>query len=142
MKREIDTLAKVIRFNIILIAIFSIPAAFVIVYFSPFILSFFGEGFQGAAPLLAILVCGQIINGTLGTAGKVLIMTGHEKISLLNSLVGVLVIFLSSWFLIPKYGGSGAALAVAITMSVRCISAMILVRIYLGINMLIRTEDS
>lgn len=136
VKREIETLAKVLRFNILLIVIFSIPAAFFIVFFSSLILSFFGEGFLSAAPLLTILVCGQIVNGTLGTAGKVLIMTGHEKKSLLNSIFGVCVIFFTSWLLIPRYGSIGAAVAVATTMSVRCISAMILVRIYLGVNIL------
>lgn len=133
---KIDTLARILRFNILLIAFFSILVAFTIVTFSSHILSLFGDGFQEAAPILAILVCGQIINGTLGTAGKVLIMTGHEKKSLLNSLVGVAAIVIFSWLFAPKYGGIGAAMAVTITMSVRCISAMILVRIYLGINML------
>lgn len=136
VKKEMTSLAKVLRFNIQLITLFSIPAAFILIFFSSFILNIFGEGFQAAAPILAILVFGQIINGTFGTAGKVLIMTGHQKKSLLNSLVGIFIIFTISLLLVPHYGAIGAALSVAITMTIRCSIAMVLVRIYLGINML------
>lgn len=134
-KGEFNALAKVLRFNLSLLSIFSILGAIILVLSSPFIFKFIGENFLNAVPILSILVFGQVINGTLGTAGKVLIMTGHEKKSLINSLAGVVVISASSWVLVPKYGAQGAAIAVVLTMLVRCVSAVFLVRLLLGINM-------
>lgn len=136
VKAQYKDLARVLYFNVILITLFSIPAAVVLIIVSPYIFSLFGDGFEGAYSYLVILIFGLLINGTLGTAGKVLIMTGHQKISLINSTVGVLIIIVLCWLLVPSYGGEGAAVAVSITMSVRCISATILVRIFLGINIL------
>lgn len=136
VQSDSQSLARVLRFNMILILFFSIPVASVLFIFPNEILNLFGKGFQGAASLIFILVIGQVINGSLAASGKVLIMTGHEKKSLLNSAFSAILITVLCSLLIPLYGTDGAAIAVAITLSVRCISAVILVRVYLGINMI------
>lgn len=135
-QNDLKSLARVLKFNMLLITFFSIPVAMVLSYFPNEILQLFGKGFQGAAILIIILVSGQVVNGALAASGKVLIMTGHEKKSLLSSLFGAVLVVVLCLLLVPKYGSFGAAIAVAITISVRCISAVILVRIYLGINMI------
>lgn len=134
--RDIKTLARLLRFNVAFIALFGVISAVMLISFSTLILSVFGDGFLEAKPYLIILVVGQIINGTLGTAGKVLIMTGHERKSLMNVLFGVCVVIISCLVLVPIYGGAGAAISIVITMAIRSCTAMFLVYKYVGINII------
>jgi O-antigen/teichoic acid export membrane protein len=61
--------------------------------------------------VLIILSLGQLINCITGSVGYTLTMTGNQKIELINSiLLGLMSIILNFW-LIPKYGALGAAIA-------------------------------
>jgi len=77
------------------------------------ILSIFGGGFEVGAVPLRVLALGQLANAGTGAVGFMLIMTGHTRLQMLNTLtLGGLSLILYMK-LVPGYGMAGAAIASA-----------------------------
>jgi len=80
------------------------------------ILSLFGETFSAAGLALRIVLVGQLVNGSIGSVGFVLIMTGHERLA---ATIVAVVAPCSLTFLvvvISIFGLEGAAIARAATL--------------------------
>ena len=79
------------------------------------ILSLFGASFSAAASALRIVVVGQLVNGSIGSVGLLLIVTGHERLA--TTIVAVFapcsLVFLGVF--IFAFGLEGAAIARATT---------------------------
>jgi O-antigen/teichoic acid export membrane protein len=90
----------------------------IILLFPAELLSVFGSEFKEASPALVVLCSGQLINASVGASGWMLVMTGHPKIELLNSIIFILFTIILNLFLIPKYNVLGAGIANAVTLSV------------------------
>src|SRR5258708_32174109 len=65
---------------------FSLPIFWIAALFSRSLLDLPGKGFGEAWPLLVAFSIGAIVNAGTGSVGHMLIMTGHQKLSFLNSL--------------------------------------------------------
>ena len=87
-----------------------IPALILVVFAGPF-LSILGPEFPRGATALRILVLGQMVNLATGPIGSFMAMTGGGRWSFRNALVGVAIVLVTSFFLIPLYGINGAAMA-------------------------------
>ncbi len=82
------------------------------------ILSVFGTEFAEAAPLLLILLGGQLVNAMTGPAGQLLVMSGKQKWEIGNT-AGMLVLnVVLNLLLIPSYGTVGAAVATGVAIAV------------------------
>jgi O-antigen/teichoic acid export membrane protein len=101
--------------------------------FAEWALSLFGPEFVEGALSLRILIAGQIVVFALGPVGSVMVMTGLERLSLLNSLIGTVIVVTASIILIPRYGMNGAAIANVLTASIRLIIATVIVWYYRGL---------
>jgi len=90
---------------------FSLPIFLVMALLPQDILALFGKNFESGAVCLVILAVGQILNAGTGSANSILLLAGHTRVVMWNSLfAGVLQIGLSL-VLIPRYGIVGAAAA-------------------------------
>jgi O-antigen/teichoic acid export membrane protein len=92
----------------------------IFIYFVLFgreILHLFGEGFAKGAPWLIILAAGHLVNSASGPATATLIMAGHPRIIMVNSIVMGLLLIGANMLLIPRYGALGAAWAMALHVS-------------------------
>lgn len=131
---DLATIARTSRFVIALMLLPGFPAvAFLCAAPEP-VLSIFGPDFVAASAALRILALGQLVNLATGSVGTILIMTGHQRISLLNSVAGAVMVVILGLILIPRYGATGAAAAASITMAIRNISATYLVWRFVGVN--------
>ena len=80
------------------------------------VLSVFGRDFATGGVVLLLLAVGQLTNAAVGPSGYVLMMTGHQYLSLINEwTLGILNIVLN-YVLILEFGFIGAALATAGTL--------------------------
>jgi O-antigen/teichoic acid export membrane protein len=77
------------------------------------IMAFFGPEFAPGAQVTAILSLAQLLNAGVGPVGGVLIMTGHERQVLYNTLFLGALNAVGNWLLIPRFGVLGAALSTA-----------------------------
>ncbi len=87
--------------------------------FPKLIMSFFGNQFVEAAPVLVILTVGQFVYVVTGAVGYLLTMSGHEGV-MRNIMIfcSVMLVCLNLLF-IPRFGAYGAAIATSITLIVQ-----------------------
>jgi O-antigen/teichoic acid export membrane protein len=75
------------------------------------ILRLFGPTFESGAVCLAILALGHLVGSASVSSTGIVLMSGHSKIIMLNSIVIGVVLIGSNFFLVPRYGIVGAACA-------------------------------
>jgi O-antigen/teichoic acid export membrane protein len=114
------------RMSIILVIFGVLPGVFILVFAEP-ILGLFGAEFIRGALSLRILIGSQIILSLLGPVGQLMIMSGLDRYSLLNSLAGSVLVAILAILLIPRYGVVGAAASAGVTSVVRAVMATIIV---------------
>ncbi len=113
---------------------FSLPIFLVMVLFSPFLLAIPGASFAPAWPLLIAFSVGAMINAGTGAVGYMLLMTGYQRLSFLNSLVAVAVnIGLGIW-LTPRYGAMGTAMSTGLAICALNLMRMLQVRVLLKMH--------
>lgn len=110
----------------------TLPLAFFLIFFSSFILNFFGSSFTKGATTLILITLGSLASALTGNVDQILNMTNHEKISRNIFLVGFLINLFLNLFLIPNYGIEGAAFSSLLTNVVINIIFVIIIKIKLG----------
>jgi len=96
----------------------TIPVFFFLLLAAKDIMTIFGEGYVKSGYLvLIILAFGQLINCITGGVGFTLTMTGRQKLELLNSLALVSISIALNFWLIPRWGVFGAAIASSFSVS-------------------------
>ncbi len=112
---------------------FSLPIFFVATLFSTTLLSLSGNSFVAAWPVLLISSLGSIANASTGCVGYMLLMTGHQKLSFINAVTGVVLNITLGVILAPRYGALGiaigAGLAVILGNGIRLIQVYFLLKI-------------
>lgn len=94
---------------------FTTPLFLILVLFGGDILNLFGSEFRAGAAVLAILACGQVFNSATTSANTVLLMSGHSRVVMMNTLVFGLGLIGAAAILIPIWGITGAAVSAAIS---------------------------
>ena len=103
------------------------------------VLKIFGSEFSGGQAALLILLAGQFINVATGSVGFVLIMVGRTGWDL-AVYAGSLALNLGlAFWLCPRYGMEGAAIANAVTFALSKWARLALVRRFVGIQPYDRT---
>ena len=89
---------------------FNLPIFLIIALFAGPLLSIFGADFVAGAPGLVVLAFSSLFNASTGVCGSVITMTGHSKLTLVNSITQFVVNIILAVLLIPRWGIMGAAL--------------------------------
>lgn len=85
-----------------------------IVALAPWLLGLFGAGFVAAAPVVAILVLGQVLRALAGPAEAALMACGRGQDAMRAHLLGAAATAAGLLMLAPVYGAKGAAFGVAL----------------------------
>lgn len=115
------------------VTILAVPAFLIIALNAGDILSLLGPAFPVGAVALTILAAGQLVKSCLGSAGFLMVISGHQTVETVNALVAAVINVVLNFLLIPIYGIVGAATATAISMLVFNILRVVQVRILLGL---------
>jgi O-antigen/teichoic acid export membrane protein len=89
----------------------TMPLCVLLVLFADDVLSVFGVGFAAGGPILAILTVGHLVNASSGCANTVLLMSGHSRVVLVNTVVYGTLLLGATAAMIPLWGPVGAAIA-------------------------------
>lgn len=112
-------LKKVITFSTRLAFWTSFPILILLAFFATDFLSLFGQQFAAGGSALVVLCLGQFIKSSTGSVIPLLNMTGHQikarNILALSALANIVL----NTILIPFYGMVGAAMATAISLTMR-----------------------
>ena len=95
----------------------SLPVYAVLLLLPDIILRIYKPEYLASLTPLVILCGGQIINVACSPTMRLIPMSGHTTLNLINGIVATAVGFTLNLLLIPEYGGVGAAWATAITLS-------------------------
>lgn len=112
------------------------PAILVLMLVPDLILQIFGPQFADGAWTLRILALGQLINVATGSAGVLLVMTGHEKLMRNIVAASAALNLLGALALVPRYGAIGAATSTACSLAFMKIVLWLMVRKKLHIDVL------
>lgn len=103
----------------------SLPIFCGLILFAEDILGMFGPEFVVGMPALIVLAVGQIVSNATGSANTVLLMTGHSRLVMTNTIIMGLVLLVATTISIPLWGVIGAALAASGTFVVTNVVRMI-----------------
>lgn len=117
------------------ITITTIPLFIIILIVAQDMMALLGRGFSGklGSSVLIILATGQMINAATGTAVYTLILTGRQKLFIVDTIISLILNITLSFFLIPKYGIIGAAIGSAA--SIALVNLLAVIQVYLILKM-------
>jgi O-antigen/teichoic acid export membrane protein len=92
------------------------------------IMKVFDPSYVSGAGVLVALALAQLFNEFTGPCGTILIMSGRAGLSLLNTIVLLVSSIGLDWWLIPRHGLSGAAVAGALTIILVSAGGIVLLR--------------
>lgn len=133
-KGEKEKLAVMFQVVTKWIITFSLPLCLICMLFSRSLLAISGKSFVGAWPLLLALAVGSMINAGTGPVGYMLLMTGYQKLSFINSLVAVVVNIVLGIFLTTRYGAFGTAVATGLALAIVNLMRLLQIRLLLKIH--------
>ena len=110
------------------------PLVAVICCFAAELMGIFGPDFRAGGLALALVAVGQLINVGTGSVGNLLTMSGHQNWELKTLGVTAVLTLGLDVLLIPVWGLEGAALALALALSVANLIRLYLVRRHLGLR--------
>jgi O-antigen/teichoic acid export membrane protein len=93
----------------------------------------FGEFYQSAAVLLILLSLGQVVNVLAGSCSQALMMTGHQNIMMILTIVTGLVVIASTIWAVQNYGTLGVASAAAGGLILQNVSMLVAVKKLTGV---------
>ena len=130
---DLQAVQYVARRCAIIMTAVAAPVALVFLAAPQWVLAFFGPGFSAAAPALAVLVAGQLVNAATGSTHNLLIMSGHEIVMRNVTILAGILLIVAGLVLVPLYGALGAAIATSASVVGLNLTALIMVRRKLGI---------
>jgi O-antigen/teichoic acid export membrane protein len=117
-RQETDQLKRFYRTTTKWDLTFNLPIFLTITFFAAPLMSIFGDEFSAGTTGLIILAFGTLFNTGTGVCGAMITMTGHTRLTFLNSIINVAINIVLDILLIPKWGIIGAALAITLTIMV------------------------
>jgi len=133
-KGELQKLESMFKLMTRWSVMFSLPIFLIMVLFAPYLLALPGPGFVAAWPLLVAFSIGSMINAGTGAVGYMLLMTGYQRLSFLNSLVAVVVNIVFGILLTPRYGAMGTAISTGLAICVLNFMRVLQVRVILKMH--------
>lgn len=101
------------------------PVYLVLAVWSPLLMKLFGKGFTSGASALTILSLAMLVSMAAGPVQVVLLMDGRAMWNLVNTSIGLVIVVVLSFALIPRLGVEGAAIAAAASIVVNNVLAFI-----------------
>jgi O-antigen/teichoic acid export membrane protein len=98
------------------------------------LMGLFGQGFKAGGTVLVVLALGQFVNVATGSAGQILIMTGHEKDMRNISFMAAAVTLAALFVFAPAWGAFGVAVATVMGVVTQKILAIRVVKKRLGLT--------
>lgn len=109
-------LQRTVTFTARLALISTLPPAIVFLVAGEWVLGFFGPAYALAAPALAILTVGQMLNAATGNVMLLLAMTGHQSLGAAAQLAVAAASIPLALLLVASLGVNGAALSYVISL--------------------------
>ena len=111
----------------------SVAVTALVLLFGQLLLKLFGSDFVAAYPLMFILAIGLLARASIGPSERLLIMVGQQKACAAVYGMAFVVNLVACFALIPRFGGTGAAVSTSLALLVETALLFIVVRRRLGL---------
>ncbi|MBT4763329.1 MAG: oligosaccharide flippase family protein [Bdellovibrionaceae bacterium] len=115
-EKKTDNFDKLYKLTVSWSSKWAILLGFLLISTSDYILKIFGKDYSLDSFTLLFLLPGFIFEGSLGIGKHALIMSGYNKINIINMATAVIINILLGLVLIPYFGITGAAMALSLAM--------------------------
>lgn len=112
----------------------TIPFGLILIFFSKFILSLFGDVFVEASLILIILVVGQVFKACVGPTNVLMTMTNLQKHAAILVSSAAVFNLLVNYIMIMQWGSVGAAIATTISMIIWKLGGLLILNRTLGVK--------
>ncbi len=116
-KQELGHLGTLYKLATRWVMLAAMPLVVVQIVFAEQLMRMFGPEFAAGATALQALSLGQVFNFGVGAAGVMLIMIGRSTLVAVNSVLAIGLSFALDFWLTPRFGLDGAALAAALSLA-------------------------
>ena len=113
-RARLDRLLKTVTRWLVVVAA---PVYLVLLLLPDLVLGIYDDAFAAAALPLVVLTIGQACNTACAPTMRLIPMSGHAMLNLVNGVVALVLNIGLNWFLIPTHGALGAALATGLTLA-------------------------
>jgi O-antigen/teichoic acid export membrane protein len=131
-RRDFDGMVRVMSLNARLIALVTVPALAIFLFWGAQIALLFGPSFAVPQAVVGWLAIAPFVSMIFWPAACGLSMTGRHFLELRILSVGLVMATLLCWFAIPAYGQLGAAVAMCVSVVSANLARVWFVRRYLG----------
>ena len=111
----------------------SVAVTALVLLFGQLLLKLFGSDFVAAYPLMFILAVGLLARASIGPSERLLIMVGQQNACAAVYGTAFVVNLVACFALIPRFGGTGAAVSTSLALLVETALLFIVVRRRLGL---------
>ena len=108
---KIGEVKRLILRNCLVVFIVSLPISILVMYFGKDILAVFGDEYVSGYLSLVILVVGQLLANSVGSAEHALLMSENKRMLLIGLLLTALLSLPLGFLLIKNYGLIGASIS-------------------------------
>lgn len=133
-KKEMQKLAAMFKIMTKWSITLCLPIFGVTVIFAVPLLEISGRDFVSGWPLMVVLAIGDILTAAAGSVGYMLLMTGHQRVSVLNSIAVVILNLFLGVILTQRYGAFGTAIstsaALIIINAIRLLEVRLLLKMH------------
>lgn len=134
-KGKFAEIYRLVRGNNAFIAALTVIPVVIILLFAEPLLRLFGDKFLDAAPILRILIIGQIVNVCCGPVMLTATLCGMQRVAAAIVIFACGINWLFCLILIPQFGANGAAWASVIGIIASNVSLLLVIYIKTGINL-------
>ena len=115
--RELERLNQLLKIVTRWLVILAIPAYLLLLLLPDVVLSVYTPEYAASRLPLMILIGGQVVNVACAPTMRLIPMSGHATLNLINGLVAASINITLNWFWIPEWGIIGAAMATSVTIA-------------------------
>lgn len=137
VNKDIESLKKMIQRSTQLITLISLPIVFIMVFFSEFLLQFFGESYKAGSIVLVIIAISTFISALSGNVDQILNLTNNRRLLFKINLFVLTVNIILNYILIPLYDINGSAIASMISIIILNLTCVYFIKKQLGFYTLI-----
>ena len=119
----------VVRWSVLV----TLPVCLTCMLFGRELLQLFGKDFQAGVSILMLVTAASFVDAAVGPAGQILQMIGRERAGLGLVVVSAVISLSLNWYLVPRWGGIGAALGTTVGIIVLNGGRLIALRRFLGV---------
>lgn len=132
VNKDIENLKKMVQKSTQFVTLISLPIVFVMVFFSEFLLQFFGKSYSAGSFVLIIIAISTFISAMSGNVDQILNLTDNRKLLFKINFFTLVINIVLNYILIPVFDINGSAIASMISIIILNLTCVYFIKKKLG----------